>query len=558
VVAYEMLSGDVPLRGPTAVATLTMQVDSPPPPLKTRLTGGATVPDELAAVVMQMLEKDPAGRPSSMAVVEAMLCEAQIAGRIHTAWDDLELPAVDEAWHRKLAHRMPSPRGRQRKALVVGAFGLAVVAASLAIYFGVIRAPQVVVKYVSVTQTEEAEAVAAWLEKAVQAANSQHYVEPPESSALTFIIRAEDEAARIPGREGTRSRGAESLRRAYASALTVVAEELLKANLRDLGAVKFREALLFTPDDPGLQAKAELSAEEKKTIRERARPTAAAPRPAPPRVAPVDESKKIAAEIYMAARDHRFSEARVMRKRLAAVDRDGLQSALLADAFRRSADAAWGRGDRAGARPLYELIAGLDARDQEAARRAAPELPAAPAPPTPAPPPPAAPAPPPAAPPPPATAIAPIAAAPAMPIPVKPHKPPAVVEDSLKSAPRNPTLSKAAALEGRAALERLDIPAAETAYTRSLNADPSNAAAVGGLAEVAFERSRYTEALDYARRAVELAPKAFHYQVLVGDAYFKLLRYGEAQAAYEKARNIAPQNPLIQSRIERVTGKLRE
>ena len=36
----------------------------------------------------------PANRPSSMAIAEAMLCEAQIAAGIRTAWDDLELPAV--------------------------------------------------------------------------------------------------------------------------------------------------------------------------------------------------------------------------------------------------------------------------------------------------------------------------------------------------------------------------------------------------------------------------------------------------------------------------------
>ncbi len=90
-----------------------MQVKEPPEPLRRRAPG---VPTELEAVVMNMLEKDPAARPQSMAAVEALLCEAQIAAGLTTPWDDLELPAVDEAWRLKLAKRMPAPaRARARR-----------------------------------------------------------------------------------------------------------------------------------------------------------------------------------------------------------------------------------------------------------------------------------------------------------------------------------------------------------------------------------------------------------------------------------------------------------
>ena len=78
------------------------------------------------------------------------------------------------------------------------------------------------------------------------------------------------------------------------------------------------------------------------------------------------------------------------------------------------------------------------------------------------------------------------------------------------------------------------------ACTRSAGADSTNAVAVGGLAEVAFERARYSDAMDFARRAARLAPKTPKYLVLAGDAYFKLLRYDDALRSYEKARALAP------------------
>jgi Flp pilus assembly protein TadD len=89
-----------------------------------------------------------------------------------------------------------------------------------------------------------------------------------------------------------------------------------------------------------------------------------------------------------------------------------------------------------------------------------------------------------------------------------------------------------------------------------VRADSTNAVAVGGLAEVAFERARYSEALDYARRAARLAPKNPKYLVETGDAYFKLLRYDEALASYDKASALAPRDAAIKNRLERVRAKM--
>ena len=132
-----------------------------------------------------------------MAEVEGLLCEVQIALGLTTPWDDLELPAVDEAWRQKLARRMPSA-ARPRKAIILGAGGVALASLAVALYFIFIRAPDVVVKEVRVelTKTEEAPAVAAALLKADQAARRERYVRPPKDSALHYIGEAEAEATR--------------------------------------------------------------------------------------------------------------------------------------------------------------------------------------------------------------------------------------------------------------------------------------------------------------------------------------------------------------------------
>jgi cytochrome c-type biogenesis protein CcmH/NrfG len=75
---------------------------------------------------------------------------------------------------------------------------------------------------------------------------------------------------------------------------------------------------------------------------------------------------------------------------------------------------------------------------------------------------------------------------------------------------------------------------------------------------VAFERSRYAEALDYARRAVAQSPQTPRYLLLLGDAQFKLLRFADAQATYERALKLSPRDPMIQNRLNRVLARLRE
>jgi serine/threonine protein kinase/tetratricopeptide (TPR) repeat protein len=525
--AYEMLSGNVPFHGKNHVATLTMQIKDRALPLDRR-PEAKSVPPAFAALIMRMLEKDPAARPQSMAEVEGLLCEAQIAAGLTTAWDDLELPHVDEAWRAKLARSMPAV-ARPRRALMLGAGSVAAVSLGVAVYFGFVRAPEVVVKEVRVelTNTAEAPAVAAALIKADQAARHERYVRPAKTSALAFIEVAEGEAAKV----GRPSAGAAALRRAYASALTVIGNELVKAGLRDLGLAKYKDALLFLPDDPELQAKAEIPPERRVARRDEKAAGVAAPAAAT--VVPVDEAKEAASTIFLAATRGRLSEARLALANLAKADPAGAQRARLADALRARAAEAWSAGKTENARPLYALVSELDPRDAEARTRGA----VAPAP----------------------SAAAPqagAAGAPGTSVAAAPASHAKRHDDGDTGAPRDPAASRKAAEAGAAAMGRGRLTDAEEAFTRAVRADSTNAAAVGGLAEVAFERARYSEALDYARRAARLAPKNPKHLVQTGDAYFKLLRYDEALASYEKAAALAPRDAAIQSRVARVRGKV--
>jgi len=59
IVLYQMLTGDVPFRTDSAVATALQHVSTPPPPLRER---NADLPEYAERVVLKALEKDPANR----------------------------------------------------------------------------------------------------------------------------------------------------------------------------------------------------------------------------------------------------------------------------------------------------------------------------------------------------------------------------------------------------------------------------------------------------------------------------------------------------------------
>jgi serine/threonine protein kinase/tetratricopeptide (TPR) repeat protein len=541
--AYEMLTGSCPFWHEDLLTTITRHITDKPQPLRQRAPE-LNIPEKLETVVLQMLEKNPAERPQSMAVVEAMLCEAQIAAHIQTEWDDLELPAVDEDWQKKLAERMPSPRSRRMRRWALGLGLVAVFGLGLALYFGLRRPKEIITYtpvYVEVTKTDEPESVAPWLRKAGIAAGAEKFFEPANDSALFYIQQAEAESKRL----GVVSGGAALLRRLYGNQFRSLGNSLLEAKLSDLAAVRFGEALRFLPGDADLRAKLGLASEARA-----AGESEPATDTTPGARRPVDEATRAAADLFSAVAAGRFSQARVALAHLLEVDKEGRQTARLADEFRRRAQTLWDAGKRDEARRYYQMVADLDPKDSASRERAdsrdeAPLVPVA--------------APEPVAPPEPAKdgnkagkkkgALATDNAGASLPAP-------SPAED--EAAPRDRAASAKAAADGASALGRGDLVRAQVAFDRAVRADSNNPDAVAGLAEVAFENARYTEALDYGRRAARLQPKMSRSHVIVGDAYFKLLRYDEAQAAYKRAQALTPNDEGIKARLGRVKARLGE
>jgi tetratricopeptide (TPR) repeat protein/tRNA A-37 threonylcarbamoyl transferase component Bud32 len=533
--AYEMLTGSCPFWDEDLMTTITKHVtDKPLPPRERAPELG--IPPEVENVVLQMLAKNPAERPQSMAVVEAMLCDAQIAAGVQTEWDDLALPEVDEAWQKKLAERMPSPRSRRLRRIAVISGLVAMAGIALALYFGLRRPKEIVTYtpvYVEVTKTDEADVVAPWLSKAAAAAAAERYLEPEADSALHYIEKAETEANQV----GAASGGAVQLRRLYGNQFRSLGNALLEAKLSDLAAVRFAQALRFLPGDHDLRAKLGLATGARATGEQDPNRPGTGNASAARR--PLDEGARAAADVFASALAARFSQARAAIARLREHDAEGQQQARLADEFRKRAEGLWDGGKHDQARPYYGLVADLDPKDQLSAERASGkgEEPAPAAEPTEAP-------------------AAPVAE------PAKSGKKRAggaeTNSDKDDGAPRDRAASATAATEGAAALARGDFAGARAAFDRAVRADPSNPEAVAGLAEVAFEKARYTEALDYGRRAARLQPRAPKPHIVVGDAYFKLLRYDEARGAYQRALTLAPNDEGIKARLARVKARLGE
>jgi tetratricopeptide (TPR) repeat protein len=387
------------------------------------------------------------------------------------------------------------------------------------VYFG-LRRPKTIVAYtpvyVEVTKTDEADSVAPWLRKASLAAAEEKFLEPADQSALRFIEQAEGEAKKL----GTASNGASSLRQLYGNQFRSLGNALRDANLNDLATLRYREALRFLPGDSDLRNKVGASGtrpQGDKTTETRTAATARAEDPA----------AAAAADLFFAVSKDKFSQARISVARLVAADKQGTHSARLADDFRKRADALWDSGKRDEARSLYQIVSELDSKDPVARERA--------------------------------TSVEEPAPAPVNDgdddalVAAKTGKKRALDDDK---TPRDRGLSAKAAKEGAAALARGDLAKAQVAFQRSVNADPTNPDALLGMAEVAFENARYTDALDYGRRAARVQPKNQRHHVVVGDAYFKLLRLEEARAAYKRALALAPKDTGIAARLERVDARM--
>ncbi|MBX7084307.1 MAG: tetratricopeptide repeat protein, partial [Nannocystaceae bacterium] len=108
--------------------------------------------------------------------------------------------------------------------------------------------------------------------------------------------------------------------------------------------------------------------------------------------------------------------------------------------------------------------------------------------------------------------------------------------------------------QARAAVRSRDVATAQRLYHRALSQRPKDAQILAALAELHFDRGAYDKAVDFAERAVAVAPKRAALRLQLGDALFKVLRYADARAQYQAAAELGHAGAA--ARIAQVDAKL--
>jgi tetratricopeptide (TPR) repeat protein len=494
--AYEMLTGRPPYQG-TIKELLVAHVHAPRPTV-TSLVRDHDVPEALAAVVVRCLAKRPEDRYADMHDLEAALCEAQIAARLETAWDDLSLPEVEGERRDLLLRGMPDPamgsllaaRPRRRSHLALALLAAALLAGSAAV---LLRAP---------AAPAAADPQLARLEADARAAAARvAFVYPPadDPNALTAYqaIRA------LEGLHGPR-RGparelARALRREFAGTLGAFGDRLwARPGGLEFAVDAYAQALLFDPDHEPAASRAELTPGQLARLAAKAAANE------------FSESELIAVEPLVVLADAEL-----------APDSPALQQAR-ERAVRRTRD-------RSGA--LARLTG--DAPRGAAAAEPASDAPVAD--PTPA-------------------SDAPVSdPTPASDAPVSDPTPASDTPLPAAPAPRDPTLVPRLLAQARAAVREGRPADAEKLYERVLAQDGRSAEALAGLTELYFNRGAYQRALGFGGRALRLAPDDAALHLLVGDAAFKAFRLDDARSAYVRAGELG--HPEAAKRLAKLDAR---
>ena len=255
VTAYEMLAGRLPFDADEDDddALLLAHVHDEVVPLSRT---AAWVPRPIAEVVERCLEKSPEDRYADVADLEAALCEAQIAARLRTAWDDLPLPEVEEERLEAIGRRMPTvaPR-RTRWPWALIAVVVLAIAASAAVW----AIPSAETESEITTLTNQARAAAA----------RAYYVYPPpenpgEQTAYRVVLDLEELGWAGRDRAG-------ELRTEFADALARLGDRYWdEPGGRPFSADFYAEALIFDPDHDRASSRASVTAGQIATLMDKA------------------------------------------------------------------------------------------------------------------------------------------------------------------------------------------------------------------------------------------------------------------------------------------------
>lgn len=121
-ILYEMLCGHPPFQAAAFGQLVVQIITQPPPPLPSHLPSGEPVPEELAALVMRCLAKEPEARPQQLAEVTTSLLLLPTQPR-----EAPRTEALEEAERPTLRMRVPGVLRDRRLQVVVGLTALALV-----------------------------------------------------------------------------------------------------------------------------------------------------------------------------------------------------------------------------------------------------------------------------------------------------------------------------------------------------------------------------------------------------------------------------------------------
>lgn len=472
--AYEMLTGKTPFEATSVERMLLAHVEQAPTPMKSR-NPAVEVPAALEAVVMRCMAKRAVDRFENMAELEAALCEAQIAADLHTTWDDLPLPEVDDKRRAELLAGMPDPHrtalGSRRWLWPVAT----ALTAMLALGLGYVA-------FVGTTSAsaEELTEIERIGRGARAAAARALFVYPPTADPA-----AETAYGKVLELEQLDSRDAvdlaTTLRDEFSSTLVRLGDQYwAKPGGKPFALDYYAQALVFDPEQPQAVARAQMTPGQLKDLQDKAG------------AAGFSEGELIAAAPLAALAE----EDEVQRlSKMEALRSDGVvRSAVVSDQLDALIENEGGTSFAQARREREKRENG--AREQAAATDDADDD------------------------------------------DVGDTDGEDLASDVTEVDTQDPATSRRLAQQGWKALSGGQLAEAEPLFEDALAAYSKNAEAHDGLAKINFDRSNYAQALRHAKRAVRHAPRNAEYRIRLGDSYYKAFRYGDALVHYERAATL--------------------
>lgn len=493
-VAFHVLTGSPPFYG-SDVLQLLRRACTEPPPLPSTVNPSVEIPAAFEAVLMRCLEKEPEDRYENMRELEAAICEAQIAAKIVTPWDDLPLPRVEPlARYEALVRNMPQPAHVLRRS---GRAWVWAVVVAVAVLVGV----GVVVTRSGDDASEVEDRIAAHVDAARAAAARAVYLYPPpdEPDARTAYLEVIDleKQAHALGERALEVAG--QLRREFADTLVRLGDRYWDREGGRLFAVDYYiEALVFDPSRDHIRERAPITPGALTELRRKAETLDFA------------AVELTASEPLLAlAEDDEHERVRKLEEIGNKEDEHGLQAGVRLQKLIEQEKATVGA--RAGGKP----------KRGGGARKAEPSsLPGKPTEPESAP----------------------------------EGQPEVLGEGTDEVAEHEVKRSAELVQQGLSSLRSGKRARAETLFHRALDQDHRSHRALDGLSQVAFARGNYQQAVSYGKRAVDLAGNRGSYRIHLGDAYFKVFRYREAKAQYRRAQALGHRD--AKARLKKVRSKL--